>query len=79
MPTVQVRVLHMAGCPSTPPAIRLIEEAASALGVPITLESVLIETAEQAQRHKFLGSPSVRVEDLDIEPEGCVSHHFALT
>ncbi len=79
MPTVRVRVLHMAGCPSTPRTVRLIEEVASALSVPMTLESVLIETAEQAQRLKFLGSPSIQVEDLDIEPEARVSHQFGLT
>jgi hypothetical protein len=69
----------MTDCPSTPPTMRLVEEVARALDIPIALEPVLVETSEQAQQLKFLGSPTVQVEGLDIEPEARTSRDFGLT
>jgi hypothetical protein len=69
----------MTECPSTPPTMRLVEEAARALDIPIALEPMLVETPEQAQQLKFLGSPTVQVEGLDIEPEARTSRDFGLT
>ena len=75
----KVSILHMAGCPATPPTVRLVQEVARALRVPITLESVLVETPEQAQALGFLGSPTVQVEGRDIEPEARDRQDFGLT
>jgi hypothetical protein len=79
MQAVNVRVLHMADCPATPATIRLVEEAASGLGVPIALEPVLVETPEQAEALAFLGSPTVRVDGRDVEPEARDRQDFGLT
>jgi hypothetical protein len=76
---VKVQVLHLAGCPATAATIRLVEEVACTLGVSINLESVLVETAEQAQALAFLGSPTVQVEGRDIEPEARTRQDFGLT
>jgi hypothetical protein len=76
---VNVRILHLAGCPATPPTIRLIEEIARAFAVSITLESILVETAEQAEALAFLGSPTVQVAGRDIEPEARDRQDFGLT
>lgn len=62
-----------------PPTMRLVEEVANALAISIALESVLVETPAQAQRLKFLGSPTVQVEEVDIEPEARTSRDFGLT
>jgi hypothetical protein len=79
MRPVKVRVLRLAECPATPATIRLVEEVACTLGVSINLESVLVETAEQAQALAFLGSPTVQVEGRDIEPEARTRQDFGLT
>jgi hypothetical protein len=69
----------MTDCPATPPTMRLVEEVARALDIPIALEPVLVETSEQAQQLRFLGSPTVQVAGLDIEPEARTSRDFGLT
>ncbi|MFA5026431.1 MAG: hypothetical protein WC713_01015 [Candidatus Methylomirabilota bacterium] len=69
----------MADCPATPPTVRLVEETARGLRVPIALERVLVETPEQARVLGFLGSPTVRVEGRDIEPEARDRQDFGLT
>ncbi len=65
---VQVRVLFSEGCDNTPPTIDLIEKISSELGLDIDLKMVPIENQEQAQQWNFLGSPTVQVNGLDIEP-----------
>ena len=79
MQPVKVRVLHLAECPATPATVRLVEEVARTLGAAINLESILVETPEQAQALAFLGSPTVQVEGRDIEPELRSRQDFGLT
>lgn len=79
MPAVRVRVLHMAECPATPATIQLVEGVAGAMGIPVILEQVLVDTPEQAQALAFLGSPTVQVDGRDIEPEARSRQDFGLT
>ena len=79
MQPVKVCILHMVDCPATPPTIRLIEEVARALGLPIALEPVLVDTPEQAEALAFLGSPTVQINGRDIEPEARDRRDFGVT
>jgi len=65
---IRVSVLSTAGCGNTPPTVRLIEDTAAELGLAIELVSVPIDTREQATAHGFCGSPTVRMNGLDIDP-----------
>lgn len=79
MRPVRVSILHLAGCPATSPTFRLVEETARALGVPIDLVSVLVDSAEQAESLAFLGSPTVQIDGRDIEPEARGRQDYGLT
>ena len=65
---LDVKVLYTEGCPGTPRTIELVEDVAAIMGTPIRMERILVETPEQAMEHKFLGSPTVLVDDLDVDP-----------
>jgi len=78
MQPVKVRVLHLAECLATPATVQLVEEVARTLGAAINLESILVETPEQAEAVAFLGSPTVQVEGRDIEPESRSRQDFGL-
>ncbi len=65
---VEVRVLFSEGCENTPLTIELIRKISSELGTEIDLRMVPVENQVQAQQLKFLGSPTVQVNGLDIEP-----------
>jgi hypothetical protein len=65
---VEVRVLFSEGCDNTPPTKDLIEKISLELGIEIDLKIVPVESQDQAQQWKFLGSPTVQVNGLDIEP-----------
>jgi hypothetical protein len=65
---LQVLVLYSEGCPATGETIRRIRDCAAESGVPVALRTELIETQEDADRARFLGSPTVQIESLDIDP-----------
>jgi hypothetical protein len=65
---VEVTVLHTEGCASTPSTINLVNEVARAMDVSIRLLTVPVQSPEQATELRFLGSPTVLVDGLDVDP-----------
>ena len=66
-PTVEI--LYFKGCPNWQETQALVLRVASALPVEIDLQLREIDDADAATEHRFLGSPSVRVNGIDVEPE----------
>jgi hypothetical protein len=62
-----VEVLVVSGCPGTELAIARVREATGALGIETNLRFVTVENEEQAREQAFIGSPTVRVEGVDVE------------
>ena len=75
----QIRVLYSEGCPSTPPTVDLVRKVAQNLNIQVQIERVVVGTQEQAQELRFLGSPTVHIEGIDIEPSARDSVAFGLT
>jgi len=75
---VEVIVLFSEGCDNTPPTIGLIEQIALESRIEIDLKTVPVESQDQAQQWKFLGSPTVQVNGLDIEPSARSATGFGL-
>ncbi len=65
---MRIEVLYFDGCPnheSLLPHLRgLLDEA----GVDTEIELVRVDSAEAADRERFLGSPTLRVDGSDVEP-----------
>ena len=66
--SVNVRVLYTEGCANTPPTVQLIERVAQDMGVPVEIAQVPVTSQAQAKALRFLGSPTVQINDQDIEP-----------
>lgn len=64
----QIEVLTFAGCPHTQPALELVERIVDELALEASVHHVDVSDLEQAEAHRFLGSPSIRVNGRDIEP-----------
>jgi K+-transporting ATPase c subunit len=75
---VPVVVLHTLDCPATPPTIDMIRRIATDLGVEIDLHVECLESQDQAQQLRFVGSPTVQVLGVDIDPAARSSPHFGL-
>lgn len=61
-------ILYHEGCPATPKAIKVIEDCIKESGIPVGLRKILIKTQEEAEKWRFLGSPTVQINGIDIDP-----------
>ncbi|MBI5420554.1 MAG: DUF2703 domain-containing protein [Deltaproteobacteria bacterium] len=65
---MKVEILHFEGCPNHAPATEMVERVLRREGIQAEVRTVEVRDAETAEALRFLGSPSVRVNDVDIEP-----------
>jgi hypothetical protein len=63
---VKIELLYFDGCPGHIRLLPSLRELAIVHGAE--LEERHIETLEQAEHARFLGSPSVRINGVDVEP-----------
>lgn len=66
---LQVDVLYFKGCPNHPPVVELVKQVAADVGLDVeVVETEVLDQAE-AQRLRFLGSPTIQVNGIDVVPE----------
>jgi hypothetical protein len=75
---VRVEILARKDCENRGMAIIVVERVAAELGIPVALEVIDVTSQAQAKKRRFLGSPSVRVDGLDVEPGTNDSTDFTL-
>jgi hypothetical protein len=65
-----IEILYFEGCPHWREALDRVRELVVQAGLEgtVSIQAVPVETEEQAERVRFLGSPSLRVDGCDIEP-----------
>jgi mercuric ion transport protein len=76
---VRVDVLFFEGCPNHEPTVQLARSVVADLGLQAEVREVPVESAEDAEANRFLGSPSVRVNGRDIEPGAEERSSYALS
>ena len=62
-----IEVLHFDGCATWRAAVSDLQEVLSELGLEEEVRFVRVESLEEAERLRFLGSPTVRVNGKDVE------------
>jgi hypothetical protein len=77
-PPVRVEVLARKDCDNRGMAVLVVERVAAEMGIPVALEVIDVASVAQARKRRFLGSPSVRVDGLDVEPGTNGSTDFTL-
>ena len=65
-PTIEL--LYFEGCPNREAARELVERVAAEAETAPDLRLVEVTSPDDAERLRFLGSPSVRVNGHDVEP-----------
>ena len=73
----KVEILYFDGCPNHSEMVERVHSVVSELGIDAEIVGVKVSTAEDAERLRFLGSPSVRVGGVDIEPDARASRAYA--
>jgi hypothetical protein len=66
-----VELLFWEGCPSHPQALADLREAMAELGLePDLIEVREVDTDERAASERFVGSPTIRVDGVDVQDPG---------
>ena len=70
---MKVELLYWDGCPSYPEAKTLLEEVLTKADAPARIEMRQVKTQEEAERLRFPGSPTIRINGRDVDPAGADS------
>jgi len=66
---MRIEVLFFDGCPNRGPAVERVQEVLREEGIPAEVVEVKVTEPAMARELRFLGSPTVRVNGLDAEPD----------
>jgi len=75
---MKIELLYFEGCPTYREAEPLIEAVVRSQGVQAKVESLEVKTPGDATRLRFLGSPTIRVDGVDIDPVARASTDYGL-
>jgi len=75
---MKITFLYYEDCPSHDVALDRLRQVMAEEDVQTKIEVVKVETDEQAQRLRFIGSPTIRVDGQDIDPPP-LDTYYALT
>ncbi len=70
---MKVELFYWDGCPSYPEAKTLLEEVLAKADAPAQIEMRQVKTQEEAERLRFPGSPTIRINGRDVDPAGAES------
>jgi hypothetical protein len=75
---MHVELLVAPGCAARQKVEAILDNICLELALEGCFETIVIDTAEMAEDLKFPGSPTVRVNGRDIEPEADKSLNYGL-
>jgi hypothetical protein len=75
---VVIEVLYVEHCPNFPAALALVQRVAAKLGLDVQVRTTMIGDQAAAERARFPGSPTVRVDGRDVDPDGELVGEYTL-
>ena len=76
---MKVEVLHVADCPTHRAAVNLVKQVLAAEGVEAEINEVLVRDEGMANELRFCGSPTIRIDGVDVAEESQNTWSFALS
>ena len=76
---MKVEVLHVADCPTHRAAVNLVKQVLAAEGVEAEINEVLVRDEGTANELGFRGSPTIRIDGVDVAEESQNTWSFALS
>jgi hypothetical protein len=65
---MKIEVLYIDGCPHVPATVDAVKRCLAQLGLIYPITEMSVADQDMAVNVGFLGSPTVRINGLDIEP-----------
>ncbi len=75
---MKIEILYFDGCPNHRPAVDRVKAILAELGLEAEISEIKVDDTTTAQSVGFLGSPTVRIDGLDIEPAARASREFGM-
>jgi hypothetical protein len=66
---MKIEVLYVPGCPNHQPALEAVISVLATESVPTNICQVPVSSEGEAQAFRFPGSPTVRINGNDVEPD----------
>jgi len=73
---MDIQFLYFEDCPSHDEALNRLRGVMSEEGVNVDIKIIKVETEEQAQDLKFIGSPTILIDGQDIVPVPQASRYY---
>jgi hypothetical protein len=77
--TMQIDILYVEGCPNHAPTVARVMQIVADTGLTVPVREVQITTPEEAEPWRFLGSPTVFVNGVDIDPNARQQASYGLS
>jgi hypothetical protein len=78
LPPIQVEILYFAGCPNHDGLAHRVGQLLTDHHLPARVLEVRVDTDNDAQRLAFLGSPTIRINGIDVDPATATRHGYGL-
>lgn len=79
MTTMKIEVFYFEGCPNHRPAVERLKQVLQEEGITADLAEVEVRDQTTAQAVRFLGSPTLHINGVDMEPSARSAQSFGLT
>ena len=70
---MRIEVLYTPGCPNYLPAVERIERVLASESLRAEIRSVAVSSDAEAMKLMFPGSPTIRVDGEDVEPDQTIT------
>jgi hypothetical protein len=77
--SLRVEFLFWRDCPSHEQALGRLQKVVSETGTKVSIDEIEVITELDAERLRFPGSPTIRVNGIDIDQDGAALMEVALT
>lgn len=75
---MRIELLYFDGCPNHNALVPHLHELLADAGIDATIELRRVETIEDAERERFLGSPTIRVDGHDVDPGAAAREDYGM-
>ena len=75
---MRIEVLYIEGCPYRQSAVACVQHVLREENISAELVEANVSQESAARELRFLGSPTIRVNGLDVEPEARASREYGI-
>jgi len=73
---LNIELLYFEGCPGHEPTLNVLKDVLQEEKVEASVKSVNVNSDDLVKSYRFLGSPSIRIDGMDIEKEARSTNDF---